>query len=178
MKKAILFSLILGFLFFQCKNEQDIAPTVKNNDLIFVGTGSGCSTFLAFKLNEDRNIGLVVSGNRDSLQLDSTIQTYNLAYLNNLSVRIEQLSNGENFYCDDLLEQGESVLNTYEATQGIAKIQIVEDSINLGIVQGLTNEILYKINIHLENIKLQDANGDELIIQNEVFTNVLVGWLP
>ena len=176
MKKAIILLSIIGLLFFQCKKEDTII--VKNNDLIFVGTGSGCSTFLAFKLNEDKNIGLVVSGDRDSLQLDSTLQTYNLATQTNLSVRIEKLNNGENFYCDDSNEINESILNTYEATEGTINIRIVEDSIDLGTGISLVPELLFKINIYLNNVKLQDANGEELNIEHETFTNVLVGWLP
>lgn len=175
MKKLFFFLTITSLFFIQCKNNENL--NLNTNDLDFIGTGAGCGSFFVYKLNNDNTIGLTVRGNRDSLSLSTDKQTFDLTNQDNLFVNIHSLNNGDNFYCDDVVEIDEEILNNYEGLSGLISIQITEDSIDFN---GQINpfEVFFKVNVELENIQLKDENGDELMIESEVFSEVFVGWLP
>lgn len=164
-------------LFTQCKEKDTLDTQLSQNEINFIGPGSGCASFFVYKLNENKTLGLTIEGVRDALELNQNIKTFDVATQNHLTVKVEHLSNGNNFYCDDVIELNEEVLNYYTGYQGTVNVQIVEDSIDFD-ASALNLEVLYKVNIQLENIQLRDADGEELSIQSEEFTDVLVGWFP
>ena len=174
--KYLILLFSCSFLLFQCSADLEDA-VVSPQQLEFIGSGSGCVNFFVFKLNEDKNIGLTVTGIKDALELNQDLKTFDLATEQHLMVNIDKWANDMNTYCTDVVEAGTELLNSYESISGTVKVQIVEDSIIYSGANAFP-ELLYKIDVHLENILLQDNSGEELSIPNEKFSDVLVGWFP
>ena len=77
-----------------------------------------------------------------------------------------------NYYCDDVVGDEGTILNSYSPISGSAEIVITQDSIFVN-----DWELIYEISVSLDNL-IFDVNGDEVEIKNNTFSNVRVGWFP
>jgi len=173
MRNSIFALLACCFLLTQCSDDPDFA--VIQNDLNFVGSGSGCEDFFVYKLNENKDVGLTVTAVRSALNLGDSFKTYDLLTENHIEIRLDKWANDKNFYCTDIVEPDAEILNSYISESGLVNIQITQDSIDYS---NIFQEVLYTVNVQLENVILRDSNGEEILISEEFFSDVLVGWTP
>ena len=60
-----------------------------------------------------KKIGLLVYWDRDSLGLIDQVQSYDLDIEDELTVKIHELNGGASYYCDDVIESNEELLNSF-----------------------------------------------------------------
>ncbi|MEM6316654.1 MAG: hypothetical protein AAF960_03235 [Bacteroidota bacterium] len=133
----------------------------------------GCSSFYVFKENRQEGLHLAVKGDRDELQLSEMAQVFDLKTAD-LTVELLKFE-GEigQYACDDVVGDEGTVEQTWVAAEGQATLQILEDSIS---VQSW--ETTYRLQVKLKNIRLTAENKDDVRIDEVLFEDVYVGWLP
>jgi len=150
----------------------DVIMTQSNIFKMHFSEGFGCSSFLVYKLNDYKDVGIAVIGDMEKLNLSETEQSFNLSENEDLFVEINKFSdNAHGYYCDCVFE-GE-ISETWKSVSGTAKIKIKQN-----IIPHYSEFESHTINITLENVVLQNNDGSTIIIYNMVFSDVGVGWLP
>ena len=142
---------------------------VKSTTINFVSEAHGCSNFFIYAISTDKTKVLIVQSEKDKLKLNSNpkdfeVGTQNLqVYIDDYKT-VENLNKGPNtWYCDDTAKTDGIVPNKILAKSG--KVRISYPSAD-------------KLNIELKNIKLMSLSGEELMLTNISFHNVVVGFYP
>jgi len=174
MKLITTTSLLLIFtlVFLSCdQSSNENNSTTTPESFVFDNDGSGCSNFLVYESN-DQFYTIHISGRRDSLGISTVPMVFDLPN-DQLQVVVNQFDGLiGNYYCDDVVGDEGTILNSYSPISGSAEIVITQDSIFVN-----DWELIYEISISLDNL-IFDVNGDEVEIKNNTFSNVRVGWFP
>lgn len=168
---TLLYWSMLLLLYSGC-NKENIKP-----DLNFTNDSYGCSSFIVYKTDKNKDDVIAVIGNRDALNLSKTEQTFDLKNVNqsNLKVEIKRFKgDASKYYCNDVASEAGDIISTWTGKSGTVKITIVQDSIAFN-PQGKPE---YKITIKIENVNFENGNEKEVTIDNLEFKEVYVGWLP
>ncbi len=170
--KFIASLLILTLAIISCDDSSDDNNAVViQEEFVFDSDGNGCSSFLVYETN-DKFHSLHISGNRDELGISTTPKTFALP-LNQLNVVVNQFD-GEigNYYCDDVIGDEGTIINTYTPNSGTAEIVITQDSISV-----YEWEVIYEVSVTLKDL-IFVVDDTIVTIDNKIFENVRVGWFP
>lgn len=141
----------------------------------FTGLTKGCASFFVYQINEAGNRSLAISGDRQALQLSEEARSFPIATTEKLQlVMLSYEGDIDRYYCDDALGDEPQILDQWEGISGQAIIRIVED--NLG--QPGPGQTLYTLSIELQDVRLRNAQGEEVLIDQHTFATTEVGWLP
>jgi hypothetical protein len=170
--KLIAALSILTFALISCDDSSDDNNgVVVQEEFVFDNLGSGCSSFLVYETNEHFH-SLHISGNREELGISTTPKTFALP-LDQLNVAVNEFD-GEigNYYCDDVLGDEGTIINTYTPNSGTAEVVITQDSISV-----YEWEVIYEVSITLKDLIF--VVGDNIVtIESKTYENVRVGWFP
>jgi len=173
--KSILLYLILivsTLILFSCDDSSNTDNAmVIPKEFVFDNVGKGCSNFVIYEINE-QFYSIHVSGSRDSLGVSTTLKTFDFPN-DNLQVVVNQFDGFiGNYFCDDVLGDEGTILNSYSPVSGSSDIVITQDSI-------IVNEweVIYEISVSLNDL-IFEVDDTEVTIENLTFSNVRVGWFP
>lgn len=170
--KPFFFLLILSF--FACDKSTKEPELLVGNAIEFEGDGQGCASFIVYKANNDENLLLSISGDREKLGLDETEKEYDV---NNefLTVQIFKFDGPIGTYlCDDVAGDDGVVSEVWPAISGKVRIQITEDYEEPVEFW----ERYFKINVTLLETTIENGQQESLYFENIEFKEVNVGWLP
>lgn len=145
--------------------------------LTFFAESRGCGNIRAYKFNRENTAALVVLADTAKLRLSAATQSFELdAPREGLAVYLDfydYLPEGNGFlyqfYCNDVGYRYKPP-KKWTARQG--RVWIALSAFNRE-VQG------YKATIRLANVRLLDEQGrNEILIEELLFKEVFVGWLP
>ena len=156
-----------------CGEEIDCCVLPVNKTFKFETAADGCANFYVYKEDTATHLHLFVSGDRTILDLDLTEKAFGVD-ANSLQVQILQFkAEIGNYACDDVANDQGEIIDTWKAISGQVLIQITEDSIS---VQPW--EMTYKMTVKLKDMRLENVAKEVANLQEEVFEDVYVGWLP
>jgi len=160
-------------LIMSCGKEIDCCVLPVEQSFKFEAAAAGCANFYVYKEDIVTGLHLYVSGDRRALNLDLTEKEFGVTD-NSLQIQILQFQEGiGNYACDDVTNDQGEIIDTWKAISGKVLIQITEDSIS---VQPW--EMTYKMTVKLKDIQLENSEKDIANLEETVFEEVYVGWLP
>ena len=163
----LIFALLAG-TYAGCKKK------IRDVNNVFVGDCEGCGSFRLTKFDDDKRLGISVSGNRDALELTDTERSFDIADLErtDLWIIIREFDNPPGrFSCIGLQDVDPNTAIQWEAISGTARFTITEDNVsqNNGVTQ-------YKLSCSLENVTFRITGDDETLDMEELkWDNILVG---
>jgi len=172
--KNVLGVLLLFVLFTSCGENKEccVLPPVTTYSFA-KATAQGCSDFYVYKELPEEGLHLYISGDRTSLGLNITEQTFEVGTPN---LKVEMLKFEDeigNYACDDVANDQGEIIATWTAISGEILLQITEDSISVD-PWGTT----FKMTAKLKDMELESAEKEVVSISEELFEDVFVGWLP
>jgi|GEM_PF-2590656 len=175
--KTILTSVILLLL--------SLSSCADNDENSFIqykmdGNGGGCGSFIVYKQTSNNLYAISLEANADSLDLSEEYKTFDLSE-NKLNVRFYEFDNPVySYFCDDVMENFETVKKEYQIKTGSCDIMYYEkhSSIHDSINNKVTTDIIPTIFIKF--IKLEFENDKNEIVKIEDFNmdSIYIGWLP
>jgi len=154
-------------------------PTPKiatqNISNIFQSESGGCSNIFVYKTNKDNTIGISVSANKDKLKLSTTQKTFNTEGIDGLEVKLLMGQNIKSLYCNDAVDPNQPKSKKLIGKSGKATISISD----VGESQPVWDRN-YTATVILKDVHFVEENGNnsDVIIDEIIFRNVRVGWLP
>ncbi|MGB5895898.1 MAG: hypothetical protein WBG58_17105 [Ignavibacteriaceae bacterium] len=178
MKKLLI--LIIAFIFISCEDSETIykypdgisAP----NKII---ASAGCGNIFIYQFLDSLK-ALTVTMDGEKLSLTQKRQAIELDVSNpNISVVLEISGNDPDSiyfnYCNDVAFINMDTTTKYNATSGTLYFSVSEDN----PIKDPSRQNLYFVTIKIQNLHLMNQeNNDEIIIDEVVFWDVQVGWLP
>ena len=177
VKRFTVSSVLILTLFTTIACEKESPDSELTSNFNFTTESYGCSSFVVYKFNTEKDATIAVIGKRENLNLSTSEQSFDLSSINenDLKVEIKKFADvAGSYYCDDVMGDDPEVLNSWRGKNGIVKIKIVED--NIGTNPAGKPE--YRISVKLEDVDFEDANGEKVKINYLEFNDVYVGWLP
>lgn len=175
-----LLILIFAMAFISCE-ESDIVYNypdgISKPDNIT--KSSGCGNIFVYQFLDSLK-ALTVWINANEYNLTKKRQDINLDITNpNVSVVLEISPNHPDSiyfnFCNDIAYPNSGATIKYKATSGKISFSVSEDN----PIKEPIWETFYYVTIRIENLHLSNQeNNDEIIINEIVFWNVEVGWLP
>ena len=154
-------------------------PTPKiatqNISNIFQNESGGCSNIFVYKTNKDNTTGISVSANKDKLKLSTTQKTFNTEGIDGLEVKLLMGQNIKSLYCNDAVDPNQPKSKKLIGKSGKATISIS----NVDESQPVWNRN-YTATVILKDVHFVEENGNnsDVIIDELIFKDVRVGWLP
>jgi len=175
--KYILIIIVIIF-FTSCEDDIYEYPDgiSKPNNIV---ESYGCGNIFVYQYLDSLKV-LAVNINGYGLNLTKKSQTINLNEANPNSSVILEISGGHpdsiyfNF-CNDVAFINTGVTKKYKATSGKLSFSVSEDN----PIKEKVWESSYYATIKIENLHLYNQeNNDKIVIDEIIFWNVNVGWLP
>ncbi|MEM1120374.1 MAG: hypothetical protein AAGJ18_07975 [Bacteroidota bacterium] len=175
MKNLLLVAVAVAILGLNSCGEPDdccVLPPLETFSFA-AATALGCGNFYLYKEAPQEKLHLLISGDRDELNLVTSEKTFDL---DTPTLEVQMLRFGNeigNYACDDVANDQGEVIETWTAIRGKVILQITEDSISVDPV-GVT----YRMTAKLLGMELENDQNEQIAIPEEVFEDVFVGWLP
>lgn len=172
----LLSVLIVTSCNLDINNDDDVAMVIGPlSDFDFQeGMSEGCLNFLVYKQDHEANAVISVSGMRDVLNLGSETLYFELPH-DALDVEINEFeSTVSQHLCDANPEGIPPILSTYRPITGNVEIIIDADSVFVDPIS-----VHYEISVTLTGLEFDIPDSDQSeVIDDVLFDNVYVGWLP
>ena len=175
-----LFIIIFAIAFISCEEsgiEYDYPDGISKPDNIV--ESRGCGNIFVYQFLDSLR-ALTVSINSNEYSLTKKRQDIDLDISNpNISVVLEISPNNPDSvyfnFCNDIAYPNRGTTIKYKATSGKLSFSVSEDN----PIKKSIWKTSYYVTIRIENLHLYNSETDDEIILNEiVFWNVSVGWLP
>lgn len=157
------------------KNSTQITASGFNGLFQDQSDSGGCGNIFVYKVNKENTVGISVSANKDTLNLSTTEKTFYIGKIDGLAVQLLQGGNIRSLYCNDVLDPNQPKPKKLFGVSGKATITIsvVDESLPVW-------DRSYKSTVVLENVHFSDEKGNnsDVIIDDLIFKDVVVGWLP
>ena len=171
MKFPYAFPLVMFVLLGSaCSDDDDQAPTQPDTEAITFtdpANSGGCVDFQFYHYSDDREYGLLLSGDTADLDLTADWQSFDLAEGNDgrLTLELYEFSQPvDAFFCDDVLEAKENPIQEWRAERGTVRLRIARQSTGAGT---------YEIDVVMLDVMVGELQLDRL-----ERSNVEVGWIP
>jgi hypothetical protein len=161
----------------QTPTSQTPTPKIVTQSIsnIFQSESGGCSNIFVYKTNKDNTTGISVSANKDKLKLSTAQKTFNIEGIDGLEVELLMGQDIKSLYCNDALDLYQPKPKKLLGKSGkvIITISDVDES------QPVWNRN-YTATVILKDVHFVEENGNnsDVIIDELIFKDVRVGWLP
>ena len=172
--KQIIYLIAFLVLATSCEKEKE----PENLSKLFSSVeSSGCGSFTVYKLNEKENMAIAVLGYNTDLDISTTEQTFDLSQMNPDVLRVEVIktTQGMHYYCNDVIEVDDEILDKWTSTKGKVSIRITDDYANNPPQFCIDT---YRVDVRIENVYLENSKGDKVFVEYLEFKDVIVGWCP
>lgn len=171
--------LFISVFFISCdeqENDYSYPDGIAKPDIII--ESSGCGNIFVYQFIDSLK-AFTVSINAKQFSLSKKCQTFSLSDSNpNIQVQLEVAGDSPDSiyfnYCNDVAFPNQGVIKKIKATSGKLLISVSEDN-----PVDEVNYNSYYVTIKIKDLRLLDLeNNQEILFDDIVFWNVLVGWLP
>lgn len=161
----------------QTPTSQTPTPKIATQSIsnIFQSENGGCSNIFVYKTNKDNTTGISVSANKDKLKLSTAQKTFNIGGVDGLEVELLMGQNIKSLYCNDAMDPNQPKSKKLIGKSGKATISIsdIDESQPVWNRNYTATVILKDVHFVEENV-----NNSDIIIDELIFKDVRVGWLP
>ena len=135
----------------------------------------GCSNFIVWVTNADKQRFLVIRGQKEQLGLSkagdsATIQLENSTKAADLQVDVYPRAGGDKRYCTDVFDD--------QMPEKSATWKAVSGSITFTITSMADQDTIYLVTVSLANVIVESPNGTKESIPDKTFSDVRVGAVP
>ncbi len=156
---------------------EDNAESFVIPETSFTEESYGCLSLTVYKINSANDATLAVIGDRERLNLSSSESVFDLEEMDEsaLKVMITQLNKEAiSYHCADFILEDQIVVDEWTGLSGTVKMTIIEDE----LATNPDGNPEYSVSVQLETLTLENANGDKIYLDEVIFSEVYVGWLP
>ena len=169
-------AVVFGYFFAAKKYPNIFSPTPKAPASIsFQETGRGCGNIFVYKVNKDDTAGISVSARKEKLNFSSTEKTFEIGKSDSLNVEILAGDKITRLYCNDAVDPNQPKSKKLIGKSGKATISISDiDESQPRWNRNYTATVILK-DVHFVE---ENGNNSDVIIDELIFRDVRVGWLP